>query len=285
MAIGPEHTSPDAKARSERLESLEHLGAFAEGDFFPLRQKRIKRLVAATDDFIVFLNDEDEVEWSHGEMELPEQHGAVASEVTALEALSSVLVGKKRLAGFRYDLAMALTRSFDGHVETARENLASARQVLRERVRFLYASGSFCAALLAATIGLLLWIYEDRLQIVLGQPMLEVLLAGIAGASGALVSVLLERDHRIVAHTQFMYFYDGASRILLGVLGALLIVVAIKANLIAGFLNIQEFGVLVAVGALSGSVERLVPHLIDRTGVPGAGKTAANQGAGAGADK
>ena len=83
-----------------------------------------------------------------------------------------------------------------------------------------------------------------------------------AGAGGALASVLLQRRHRVISPERLMYFIDGASRIILGVLAALFTAIAFKANLLAGFIDDQGLLVLLTVCGLSGAIERTVLSLI-----------------------
>jgi len=85
--------------------------------------------------------------------------------------------------------------------------------------------------------------------------------------AGALISVI-SRTQSIsmdVATGRLVYYIEGAARILLGMLGAFLIALSVKANLILGVVNNTkdyEFPFLLLLCMVAGASERLVPNLI-----------------------
>lgn len=258
---------PDEKELATRLDSLKYLGAYATGDFFPLRQKKIKELIGASEDYIVFLDEADKVEWSTNEMEQHDKHGILVARLTDLQELSATLIPKKMLLDLRHQLGMGLARSFEGDIMGAEQAFSAAEDRLKERIRFLYVLGGLSGSGLNVLSGIFAWVNRGCLREAIGDPMFVIFIAACAGAIGALVSVLLKKQLPVVSAQPSLYFFDGALRILLGALAGFVAGLAIKANILLGFIGTEVIGaevsyVFVAAGCLAGVAERFVPSLV-----------------------
>lgn len=256
---------PDKKEFANRLESLEHLGEYATGDFFSLRQKMIKKLIGASEDYIVFVDEDDNVEWSQNEMDQHAKHGVLISRMTDLQELSATLIPKKMLLGLRHQLGTGLARSFEGDVEGAEQALSAAEDRLKERIRLLYLLGGLGGFVIVLLLGIIAWVYRENMEGIIGEPMFVMIISACAGAIGALTSVLLKRQIPLVSAQPSLYVLDGALRILLGVLAGFVAALAIKANLVAGFIDTEESYVFVSAGLFAGVAERFVPSLVRKS--------------------
>lgn len=258
------NNAPDEKEFETRLDSLKHLGEYATGDFFPLRQKKIKKLIGASEDYIVFLDEADDVEWSQNEMDQHEKHGMLIARMTDLQELSATLIPKKMLLDLRHQLGTGLARSFEGDVEGAEKALSAAEDRLKERIRSLYVFGGLAGSGLAALLlGIVAWVMRGCLGKTTEDLKFTILISAGAGAIGALVSVLLKKQLPLVSAQPSLYFFDGALRILLGALAGFVAGLAIKANILLGFIGTKDPYVFALACCLAGVAERFVPNLVE----------------------
>ena len=98
--------------------------------------------------------------------------------------------------------------------------------------------------------------------------MFDVVNASLFGALGALISIIL-RSEKIPmdpAAGVFIHYMESVARVAVGMGGALLMALAVKANIVLGFHRSLEhpFAFLVAVCITAGSSERIVTGLIKR---------------------
>lgn len=254
---------PDEKEFATRLDSLKHLGEYATDDFFPLRQKKIKKLIGASEDYIVFLDEEDNVEWSENEMEQHDKHGILIARMTDLQELSATLIPKKMLLDLRHQLGTGLARSFEGDVLGAERALSAAEDRLKERIRSLYVFGGLGGSGLAALLGIFAWVMRGCMGKTIEDLKFAIFTSACAGAIGALVSVLLKKQVPLVSAQPSLYFFDGALRILLGALAGFVAGLAIKADILLGFIGREESYVFVLACCLAGVAERFVPNLVE----------------------
>ncbi len=258
---------PDQERLDERESNIKRLAFFAEGDYFPLREKRIKFLLTATADHIVFLDANGAIEWSQAkEVEPASDHGSIIAELLLLQELSYALLSRRGLH-FRYVLASGLTQSLEGDSEGAWKTLRAARARLAEVARFLYLSGAVLTALIFGTLGLLLWAASFIDPVLRDDGGFQVLLAGCVAVTGALASVFLKKDHTVLSSLTYLYLVDGASRILLGFVSGVIAALALKADIMGGFLAVEgevSLARIIGVCALAGAIERFVPQLVAR---------------------
>ncbi len=259
--------NPNSDQLKRRVDSLKHLEGFAEGDVFPLREKKIGLLVGVTEDYIVFLDEELNIEWANNEIEVSDRHATIKSEIIDLQIRTGRLFKEKHLRELRYSLATALAHSFEGNPNAAISAIKDVKKIVLDKVRIFYVIGSMTTSLVAFAIFMILYWFMDRLDLYDNSAM-QVSMAGLAGSAGAFISVLAKREYALAGHAASLYVFDGCLRIVLGVIGATILVAAIKAGLLSGVLTVKGFSALLVVGALSGAIERIVPHLIDQIGIP-----------------
>lgn len=101
----------------------------------------------------------------------------------------------------------------------------------------------------------------------LGRTAFDVLIGGSFGSLGALLSVLTRsREIRMdSAAGPLVHYLEGSARVVVGMAGAFLVVLAIKANLVLGIAaNAEVYGtsLLAVLCVVAGASERLVPSLI-----------------------
>jgi hypothetical protein len=139
-----------------------------------------------------------------------------------------------------------------------------------------YLGASASAASVVIGLVLILWLAHPWVQSFFGKRLFDIIMGAGAGGAGALLSVLIgSRNYTPDTSTaRLIHWFQGGARILAGTLGAVIVALAIKGNLMLG--QIAPNGDLfLFVCMAAGWSERLVPNLIERFeathAAPGAG--------------
>lgn len=250
--------------------------SYCEGDIEPTLNKRIHTSIDANQDYIVYLDDDLSVEWSMTEaydQHAPEGFGEIASRTGHLETLSMVLLDSKQIEPFRRLLAEGMARVIgDKDLDKARESIGSAEGFLKarslERARIWYLLAPSSVAGLAILLAALLWLARDWLSGVLGVDAFQVGFGSLVGAVGALTAALKRAEDITMDASAGVTIHrlEGAARIVMGIAGALLIALAVKANVVLGFTKTSDHSLafLLAACFVAGWSEKFVPSLIKR---------------------
>ena len=251
----------------------EDFSGFCAGDVEPSLGLEIHTLVEADKNYIVYLDNDLWVEyaWNDSYGPAPEGYGEIATRTTKLTNLSEILLGADRMESFRILLAEGMARLLGSKdLNAARKSLDDAEAYLRargiERARSWLLLSSFLVAVSALAATVVLWALRTRVIAAIGIYGLEAATGALFGSLGALVSIII-RSREIemdAAAGPRMHFLEAAARAIAGMVGALLMALAVKENLILGFINSVEhpFGVLLLLCILAGASERFVPSLI-----------------------
>ena len=140
----------------------------------------------------------------------------------------------------------ALVCNFEREYDAAEKALDDARQFLRERSeelsRFWYLSASFVMAFIFFGFGTLTWIARSCLEHWLGATVVWLGLAAVAGAAGALLSVIL-RSGKLAfdpSSGRLLHYLEGASRIWAGALSGAFVSLAVKSDVVLGALGVRS---------------------------------------------
>jgi hypothetical protein len=155
--------------------------------------------------------------------------------------------------------------------------------------RFWYLSASFCTTFLFATIGCVVYLAHIWLPSALGELAVPITLAFLAGAMGALLSVILRSGALKFdcSAGRKLHYLEGSSRIVAGAISGFAVALATKADIILTFFTrgTNNVNLVVALAAiLAGLSERLAPSIIstletsDRPRSGPAGGTARSMG-------
>jgi hypothetical protein len=249
---------------------------FREGDFEPHLGKKIYTLIFKTTTFIVYLDDDLYVEWAFTpefKAEWPQDVGLVLNRVSLVQALPVSRLSTEQLATFRQLVGEAVARVLQyGDGQAANQALDNAVAWLearnKESARWSYLMGS-CAAAGAATIATTaLWVFRDQARGMLGSNVFESALGAGSGGIGALLSILLRSKNLPLdsAAESRIHFFEGIARVVAGAVGAALVALGIKAELLLSVISSssQPLTLLAAVCMVAGASERLVPDFIER---------------------
>jgi hypothetical protein len=259
-----------------------------EGDLERSLNKRIDSLIEATESFIVYLDEELFVEWSTNDRydDFSKSFGEVSNAVAHLETLSISLLSKRQMKPFRRLLGEGMARSLDHEDSGARKVIALAEDYLKarsmERARMWYLASSLAVTIVSFAIGVVVWLMNDGVD-----AGVQALAQSVPfGALGAAISIIT-RTSKITldaAAGALIHFVEGAARVVVGLVGALMLTLAVKSNLIIGFAPLVNGDIhffLIVLCFAAGASERIVPTLIQRVEVKVAGeKTESNRGTG-----
>jgi hypothetical protein len=253
--------------------TVDDFASFCEGDIEPRLHKKIGVLIDSTANYIVYLDEDFYVEWAYSRLpaQSPPGFDTVANQIGHLETLSITQLTKIQREPFARLLGEAMARVIGGGTEEeARAVLEragaylTARGTENARLWYLKGAGQLAALSLAIAVGLL------AIRNHVGNPQLSDAMSILAGAMmggiGAFLSISArtesirldpvagERIHRI----------EGMVRVTVGLLGALFLALAIKANLVLGLSQTWPHPLLALLifCIVAGASERLVPGLI-----------------------
>ncbi len=262
------------EAWQERVENDPML--LKEGDIDPVLGKKVRVLLLATKSCIVYLCQDLYVEhWYNNAFEEPDEkiYSEVIGRLTHLEAQSMNLLGNEQMEPFRLMLGEGVARMLDEKTsEHAMEIMDKAEDFMnkrsRERAWIWYLCASFVTTIPFLLTGLLLWIFQTPIIAKYGINPFQVVIGAFLGAPGALLSVLT-RSTRInveAAAGPRIHYLEGGARVIVGIIGAFIAALAVKANFALGIINDAKAGLplLMLLCVIAGYSERLVPELIHR---------------------
>lgn len=267
----------DAESKSPRGcgVAVDNFSSFCENDTEPTLNKKIDTLIECDDDYIVYLDEEFFVEWSLTD-NYGNTHGAfapIANKLRELEALSRTSLRKDQIKVFAGLLAESMARILGDQDEpSARQALVMAESYLlarsAENARSWYVRGATFTALPSLLLACILWLLRSYIVAFLGINTLEVILGALLGGGGALFFVLSRTKNISVDATAgpLIHYIESASRVLTGNIGALIMALAIKANILLGLTKGTDysFAFLLLICTCAGASERLVSGFIKR---------------------
>ena len=207
-----------------------------------------------------------------------------------LETLSVPLRNTSHLAPVRRLLGEAVARTFSGGPESeqaARKLLLDARTYLNDRkaemARIWMLSAAGLYALLALLTMLVVWLNRVALEQWFNPQIIEAVYGAGLGALGAFMSLLMRSAKIQVAAGagRTIHYVEALSRVAIGAVGAVLVALAVRANLVLGIANSAggDSSLLYLLCLVSGVSESLMPGLIAQVEAAATGaKPAAGNG-------
>jgi hypothetical protein len=255
---------------------VDDFSSFCDGDIEPTLNKKIYSLIDTEDNYIVYVDSDFYVQWSiisakYGKV--PSSFGAIANRLRQLETLSRTSLHKSQIITFSGFLAESMARIIGDKDEAkAHEVLGMAEAYLfarsAENARAWYVCGAAVTALPTFLIACTLWLLKSHAVIFLGNNAFEIILGSLLGGIGALFSILSRAEKIQMDPTagSLIHYIESASRILVGNIGALLIALAVKANIFLGFTKATDysFALLLVICICAGASERFVSGFIKR---------------------
>jgi hypothetical protein len=230
-------------------------------------------LVRETEDFIVFLDTDGDVDWESTDEFKHDVAllGVVSNRMAGLRSLPSEHLSKKAAQAFGVMQAEAIVRAFERDKTGAHAILDQAHAFfaarMRETARLWYLGGGalavgFVACLgwpTLALVGLAVPIARDTQE--------HIFLGALCGAFGAAFSVLLRSKRALldISAGRLVHYASGGVRVLTGAAAGVVAVFAMMTKLVLPELTGRAGFALAST--VAGFSERWVPSLIERVEV------------------
>jgi hypothetical protein len=235
----------------------------------------VKTIIFDSDECVVFLDEHLDTYWDTDETTTPEM-GLVFNRVSELEAIPLEGLSEAAKLAFRTMVAEGVARALDDEDNKSAEKIhnqaeAFVRARLAELARSWYLTTGLFALLLAALVMGLEWFFL-RAEVYATYAM--CLAAGAAGAAFSLIARIGSFPLDPAAGRR-LHTLEAVARVLVGVLGAFLAVLAVKSKLLLAPVAEQGLPSFLLIAFVAGSSERFVPNLVQRVedasfGKPGA---------------
>ncbi|MGO9605370.1 MAG: hypothetical protein ACLQAT_18595 [Candidatus Binataceae bacterium] len=259
--------------RSQSVGSMRR--SVREGEIDPSLGKRVDTLIFQDDDVLVYLDEDLYVEWEYDEAKIQESEGwpGIFNRVSLLEAFQIDGLSGEIRTSFRRMIGEAVARLLVSRdVDAANqildkaEDYVNARNLELARRWYVAAAGAISGFALIAAFTM--WWSKGFVIEQLGKTAFDMLMGTCSGAVGASISLLLGIQSRPLDATagKPAHLFAGITRVLTGMGGAALATLAVKVNVLGGFVagTQHPFAALMLIGAIAGASERLVPDLITR---------------------
>jgi hypothetical protein len=242
-----------------------------DGDYDPSLNKTISSLVIHDVGHIVYLDQDQIVQWQINQNygPFPQGFGPVLSLVGYVESLAKVVLSDAQRGPVQHLLGEGVARLIDNRdPRAAREIISKAQDIVSGPARFRYIIGASGPAIIACIILIAFSTITQFVQFTLQPDVRDVIATVCMGAIGAFLSVL-SRSRTIevdLSAPVLQQYTEGLFRGVVGLMGGILVALAIKANIIAGFIDKLEKGIAVfmLLGLVAGASERIIPGLVRR---------------------
>ncbi|MBE2889655.1 hypothetical protein [Geobacter anodireducens] len=248
-----------------------------DSDALPFeRDLDIHYLILQTKDFVVFLDKELDVDWKTTDAYDARQEGdslsrnKIKNRMASLECIPNDHLRTNIRRNYKRMLGEGLARSFNHDYENAMSILDDAEQYIRARnieaARYWQLSTSCLSGIFCGLAACLIWAFRIQIIPILGETGLYVVLAGLAGGLGALISIIFRMGNAQITTDaeRKLHMLEAISRIMGGVISGLIISIFVKLGLfVPVFQKANEASLaMVAAGLVAGASERWVPSLI-----------------------
>ena len=241
-------------------------------------ETEVHYLILKTDDFIVFLDSDLDVDWQTSERydevgpKDPGEHNAILNRVAALECIpndhhkSSIRQNFKRMVG------EGVARSLDHDYDGAKKILDQAQAYIADRnvemARYWQLSTACALGVIIGLLGMGLWAFRTFLTRGWSELGYFVVMAGVAGSLGAVLSMVFRmgRSFPTSEAPKTLHILEAASRVFAGCLSGALIAASVEVGLILPVFKEtgQTHVAMLIAGMASGASERWAPSLIGR---------------------
>lgn len=209
---------------------------------------KVKHLVLANDEFIVFIDEDGDVDWStsskYDEQDLGDRNErlSIVNEAARLEVTPCEGITDKIKIQFKRLIGEAIARSLDHDYVGAKQMLRSAEQYISQRgqetSRRWYLSASMAMAMPFLLFGGVWWSARGIIMQSWGADAFWVFMYAVAGATGALLSVI-ERSGRLsfdCSAGAALHWLEATSRIWAGAISGVVVGLAIRSGVILAVL-------------------------------------------------
>lgn len=240
----------------------------------------VKYLIVASKDYIVFLDDENDIDWKTSDAfdereETPQEkkeYYSAKNEIDSAESTPINHLDEKVVIGFKRQLGEALVRAFEGDYDNARKMVKLAQDYILKRnieqSRFMFLVSCGLTTAFAFLIAVIFWLCREQLILNIGNTVFFVVLSVLIGSCGALLSVILRMGKTTLDYnaSKNLHYLEGSSRVIAGMISAFIVALCIKAGILLPiFTKIESTYIAMILGGLiAGASERFAPSIISK---------------------
>ncbi|HEV8511821.1 MAG TPA: hypothetical protein VGQ59_01000 [Cyclobacteriaceae bacterium] len=236
--------------------------------------KNIKTIILQSTDFIVFLDEDETIEWST-EDDYSGFHtafGSVQNRISHWESLCNKLFSKKEAYDYKAVLAEGYARILDD------KDINLANDVLdltiyrikkhgKEILKQYYILSCFICTLLVISAIAIVIIQKKECLMLINEDNFQILLTSLFGGIGAFVfaTLRLTKYEPELTVPVKIYIIDGMLRVFYGIIAGMIVAIGIKSNLVLGIINqvkVPSIYLTVFIGLIAGASEFIIPNLI-----------------------
>ena len=247
---------------------------YVEGDYEVSLGKVIKTLITASESYIVYLDNEDFVEWTFndkysGAINFNEKYGSIINRIGFLEEVSNGVLKGNQKSAFRRLLGESMARILKEENEKDASNiLDTAEQLLNSKSRQTLIITAFFTVAIISIIETFLWvIYNNPKQDLWIKHTIAFLFCSLSGGIGGFVFLMI-RSRKLEFESAFnmsAYRWEGFLRIAYGVISGLLVYLIINSKILLGKIENPRFSfVTFLMCIVGGASEIIVPSIIKK---------------------
>jgi len=242
------------------------------------RDLDVHHLILETDDFIVFLDGDLDLDWKTSQKydevgpKDPQRHNEMLNRAAALECIPNDHHRRNVRLNFKRMVDEGVARSLDHDYDSAETMLERARSYIADRnvesARYWQLLTACSLGSIFVVSGLGLWALRASLIEIWGEWMYFLVIASVAGSLGAVLSMIFRmgRSFPTSEAPKKLHVLEATSRVFAGCLSGLLIAGSVKIGLILPIFREsgQTHLAMILAAMASGASERWAPSLIAR---------------------
>lgn len=262
----------------ELIKTIPNAWNLKVGDIEPILGLKICEIIFKQYDFIVYLDDKDEMNWvtyeGYEQSKYPDDFGHVTQKIEYLSYISSNLFKSRDKLNFNRMLGEAITRLLDdGNTKYATQMLDNIENVIIEKAklrhRIIYVVSSIITTIILGLIIFVMHIECIWFCFPIEPHIHTIISASLFGGIGAFLFAFFRYQsyNPHPSSNNYVNIIDGALRNFYGIIGGLLVALGIKAEVIFGFINIESNDskyLLYFLCMIAGASEVFIPYLISR---------------------
>lgn len=245
-----------------------NFSALREGEPDPVLGKTVKWLIDSDDDYIVYVDEDDYVEWTMNSNAMLSDASDLLTRVGWLEAAKIDHLQQRQIETYKRLIGEGVARLFGGNYKAAATALDAAEKWItarnQEAARLWYLQGTTTGLVLVSLMFLYAcwWYNFNILTMVQARPVIYT--AAFLGGVGATLSVLQRSGQTAldIAAGSLVQRVEGLARVATGSIGAAFVALLLRSGTVLP--NLGSTGsksVFLAVCLVAGISERLVNTL------------------------
>jgi hypothetical protein len=242
-----------------------NFSSLREGDADPVLGKTVKWLIDSDDDYIVYIDEENYVEWTMNSNDRLPNAGPLLTKVGWLEAADDEHLDESQIETYKRLIGEGVARLFDRNLVAAEAALTAAQLWISARAaeasRRWLLEGATGASMLVAVVYYLFYRKLGGLELLL-HGRFEAVTGAAFGGLGAWLSVVQRSgsENLDLGAGAKIRRLEGLSRVLIGAIGGLFVALLAISGYLAPTLTANR-AFFIAVCLVAGLSERMVNSL------------------------